>query len=65
MDSLKDGEKTGYPTLEQLTSAFPDQQIGHLQIVTLFEETTAQALERLAQSAIRFCSQWCKDYSSG
>ena len=52
LDSLKDGEKTGYPTLAQLTSGFPDQQIGHLQIVTLFEETTAQALERLAQSAI-------------
>ncbi len=52
LDSVSAGLKTGYPTLSQLTSRFPNEQLGHLQTVTLDGETTAQALERLAQSAI-------------
>ncbi|MBC7876897.1 MAG: alpha-hydroxy-acid oxidizing protein [Anaerolineales bacterium] len=44
--------ETGYPTLDQLTSRFLGEQLGHLQTTTLPGETTAQALERLAQSAI-------------
>ncbi|MBK9601866.1 MAG: glutamate synthase [Anaerolineales bacterium] len=52
LDSVSAGLKTGYPTLSQLTSRFPNEQLGHLQTVTLPGETTAQALERLAQAAI-------------
>ncbi len=52
LDSVKTDLNTGYPTLDQLTSRFPNEQLGHLQTVTLPGETTAQALERLAQTAI-------------
>ena len=52
LDSVKTDLNTGYPTLDQLTSRYPNEQLGHLQTVTLPGETTAQALERLAQSAI-------------
>ena len=52
LDSVKTDLNTGYPTLDQLTSRFPNEQLGHLQTVTLNGETTAQALERLAQTAI-------------
>ena len=48
----KNSAEAGYPTLDQLTSRFPNEQLGHLQTVTLPAETIAQALERLAQSAI-------------
>lgn len=44
--------EAGYPTLDQLTGRFPDQQLSHLQTVTMPGETTAQALDRLAQAAI-------------
>ena len=52
LDSAKTDLNTGFPTLDQLTSRFPNEQLGHLETITLPGETTAQALERLAQSAI-------------
>lgn len=41
-----------YNTLDQLTGHFPNGQLSRLQTVTLPGETTAQALQRLAQSAV-------------
>jgi glutamate synthase (NADPH) large chain len=51
LDYVKNVE-AGYPTLDQLTGRFPENQLGYLQTVTLPGETTARALERLAQTAI-------------
>ncbi|HSL46997.1 MAG TPA: glutamate synthase-related protein [Anaerolineales bacterium] len=40
------------PTLEHLIAQFPGDQVPHLQTITLIGETTAQGLERIAQTAV-------------
>jgi glutamate synthase (NADPH/NADH) large chain len=52
LDQKNNSTEAGFPTLNQVISHFLENQIGHLQTVTQAAETTAQALERLAQSAI-------------
>ncbi len=48
----KIASEAGGATLSQILERFPESQIARLQTVTLPAETTPQALERLAQSAI-------------
>ncbi len=44
--------ESGCPTLDQLIEQFSNQQVTHLQTVTLPGETTIQGLERIAQMAV-------------
>jgi len=44
--------ESGCATLDQLTQQFNESQVTRLQTVTLPEETTMQALERIAQTAL-------------
>ena len=45
-------DESGYPTLNRLIQQYPDSQVTDIQTVTLEGETTTQALERIAQSAV-------------
>ncbi len=45
-------DESGYTTLNRLTKQYPATQVTQIQTVTLPNETTAQALERIAQSAV-------------
>jgi glutamate synthase (NADPH/NADH) large chain len=45
-------EETGFTTLESLAQQFLSEQITSIQTVTLMDETTTQALERIAQIAV-------------
>ena len=45
-------DESGYPTLDRLIQQYPDSQVTDIQTVTLEGETTTQALERIAQSAV-------------
>ncbi|HKY55096.1 MAG TPA: glutamate synthase central domain-containing protein, partial [Anaerolineales bacterium] len=45
-------DASGFTTLNRLTQQYPNNQITEIQTVTLENETTAQALERIAQSAV-------------
>lgn len=44
--------ETGFTTLESLARQFINEQITTIQTVTLADETTTQALERIAQTAV-------------
>ena len=44
--------ETGFTTLRSLTQQYPGSQVAEIQTVTFEGETTAQALERIAQSAV-------------
>lgn len=44
--------ETGYPTLDGLIQQYPESQVTEIQTVTLDGESTAQALERIAQTAV-------------
>ncbi|HZM24731.1 MAG TPA: glutamate synthase-related protein, partial [Anaerolineales bacterium] len=44
--------ETGYPTLHTLIEQYPESQVTEIQTLTLENETTAQALERIAQRAV-------------
>jgi glutamate synthase (NADPH) large chain len=50
LDQLAD--ETGFATLGQLTQQFRNDQVINIQNMTLPAETTAQALERIAQEAV-------------
>jgi len=45
-------QETRFTTLEKVTRHFPAGQVTSIQTVTLANETTAQALERIAQTAV-------------
>src|SRR6185369_14851806 len=45
-------EASGFTTLNRLTQQYPDSQVTEIQTVTLSDESTAQALERIAQNAV-------------
>ena len=44
--------ESDFPSLDQLSGQFPDQQVTRLQTITLPAEGTAQGLERIAQMAV-------------
>ncbi|MEO5886177.1 MAG: glutamate synthase-related protein [Anaerolineales bacterium] len=44
--------ETGFTTLNRLTGQYPDIQVTEIQTVTLQGESTAQALERISQTAV-------------
>ncbi|HZM24428.1 MAG TPA: glutamate synthase central domain-containing protein, partial [Anaerolineales bacterium] len=44
--------ESGYPTLNTLIQQYPASQVTEIQTVTLENESTAQALERIAQNAV-------------
>jgi len=44
--------ESGFTTLNRLTQQYPDTQVTELQTITLQGESTAEALERIAQSAV-------------
>src|SRR5207247_1928685 len=45
-------EESGFTTLDKLTQQFLKEQVSEIQTVTLQGESTDQALERIAQSAV-------------
>ncbi|MFT3895546.1 MAG: glutamate synthase-related protein [Anaerolineales bacterium] len=45
-------KETGFATLAHLTQQYPAEQVTQIDTITLQEESTAQALERIAQSAV-------------
>jgi glutamate synthase (NADPH/NADH) large chain len=49
---LDDAKGTGHPTLNTLIRRYPESQVTHVQTATLQNESTTQALERIAQSAV-------------
>ena len=53
-------QETGATTLENLTQQFPSGQSASIQTVTLADETTTQALERIAQTAVDAVRNGCR-----
>ena len=45
-------DESGFTTLNRLTQQYPEHQFTEIQTVTFENETTAQALERIAQGAV-------------